>query len=61
MQYWNSGTSISYNGPTMTLTDNSYCDVLTFLTQDGGFNGWPGVATGNSCIEEMSGYAQPVE
>jgi hypothetical protein len=60
MQYWYSGTSISDNGPTMTLTNNSYCDVLSFLTQDGGFNGWPSVNSGNSCVQGPSGYALPV-
>jgi Right handed beta helix region len=60
MQYWNAGTSISYNGPTMTLNDNSYCDVLTFLTEDGGFNGWPGVDSDNSCVKGASGYASAV-
>ena len=60
MQYWNAGTSISDNGPTMTLTNNSYCDVLSFLTQDGGFNGWPSVNSGNSCVQGPSGYGLPV-
>ncbi len=59
MQYWNAGTSISYNGPTMTVSNNSYCNVLSFLTQDGGFNGWPGVSTNNSCVQGAAGYAEP--
>jgi hypothetical protein len=60
MQFWNSGTSISYDGPSMALTNNSYCDLIAFLTQDGGFNGWPTVLTGNSCVKGPSGYAAPV-
>jgi hypothetical protein len=60
MQFWNSGTSISYDGPTMALTRNSYCDLIAFLTQDGGFNGWPTVLTANSCVKGPSGYAAPV-
>ena len=59
LQYWNAGTSISDDGPSMSLTDNSYCDVVTWLTKDGGFNGWPGTQSGNSCVES-GGYAAPV-
>ena len=60
MQYWNSGTSISYDGPSMILTNNSYCNVLNFLTEDGGFNGWPGTDSGNTCVESGGGYSAPV-
>jgi hypothetical protein len=57
LQFWNAGTSISYNGPTMSLTQNSYCDLIAFLTQDGGFNGWPGTNSGNVCAKGSNGYA----
>ena len=59
LQYWNAGTSISDDGPSMSLIDNSYCDVLAWLTKDGGFNGWPNTQSGNSCVE-AGGYAAPV-
>ena len=58
-QFWNQGTSFAYNGPTMELTSNSFCDVVSVLTQDGGFNGYPNTMSNNTCQMGTSGYAVP--
>jgi hypothetical protein len=57
MQYWYSGMSFSTNGPSMSVTNNSMCDIVTPFTQDGGFNGYPNVSTNNSCVKGSQGYA----
>jgi hypothetical protein len=60
MQFWGWGAAVSDNGPSMSLTNNSYCNVGLFLGTDGGFDGYPGINTGNSCVVGAAGYAIPI-
>jgi hypothetical protein len=57
MQYWYSGMTFSDNGPSMSITSNVMCDVLTLFGEDGGFDGYPDVSTNNQCVANAQGYA----
>ena len=43
----------------MTLSSNSFCNVVSVLTADGGFNGYAGTMSNNDCQMDANGHAVP--
>jgi hypothetical protein len=58
-QYWTGVFMEAAGGASMSITNNSICDVLGVQTEDGGFTAYAGTFTNDGCVRGANNYAIP--